>query len=142
LQLATTPPSGHFFHAGHFFVQAHRDAVVAQMVGERLHHLLVGELQQARPLLHQDHAHAQNGEHARVFHADHAAAHHDERLGDFRHIRIWSLLMMLRPLIGTEGDTGRLGAGGDQNRRRFQVGLAARNSPLGRGGVQEKRALP
>ncbi len=41
--------------------------------------------------------------------------------------RIWSLLMMLRPLIGTFGDDGRLGAGGDDDRCRLRTRwLAAR----------------
>ena len=66
-------------HARHFLVQPHGHAMIAQMVGQRLHHFVVGELQQARTLLHQNHARPQNREHARIFHADHAAAHHDQR---------------------------------------------------------------
>ena len=68
---------GRIFHAIHFFVEAHGDAVIAQMVGKRLDDFGVGELQQARPFFHQDDAHSKGGEHAGVFHADHAAAHHN-----------------------------------------------------------------
>ena len=61
---------------------------------------------QPRPLFNDDHAHAERGEHAGVFDADDAAAHHDQRA---RHRaacdKIWSLLIMLRPLMGTLGFT-------------------------------------
>ena len=83
-RLATTPPSGSLLHAGDFFVQPHGDAMVAQVVGERLDDFGIGEFQQARPLLHQDHAHAQDREHAGVLHADDAAAHHDQGLAECR----------------------------------------------------------
>ena len=78
---------GHLLDALHLFVQPHGDAMVAQVVGQRLHHFGVGEFEQPRPLFHQDHAHAQDGEHAGVLDADHAAAHHDQGLGDFRHLQ-------------------------------------------------------
>ena len=61
--------------------------MIAQVVGQRFHHLVIGELQQTRPFFHQDHAHAQGREHARVFHADDAAAHHDHRFGNLRHLQ-------------------------------------------------------
>ena len=99
---------GQLFHALHFFVEAHGDAAVAQVIGERFDDFRIGELQQARPLFHQDDAHAERGEHAGVLDADHAAADHDQRLGISGILRIWSLLMMLRPLMGTLGETAGL----------------------------------
>ena len=42
-----TVPSVGLFHALYFFVQAHGDAMVAQMVRERFDNFLVGKLQQA-----------------------------------------------------------------------------------------------
>ena len=70
---------GQFLDAFHFFIQAHGGAAVAHVVAERFHHFRVGEFQQARALFHDDHAHAQRGEHAGVLDADHAAADHDQR---------------------------------------------------------------
>ena len=64
-----------------------RDAAVAQVIGQRLDHFRIGEFQQPRPLLHQNHAHAERREHAGVLHADHAAAHHDQGLRNVRHLQ-------------------------------------------------------
>ena len=72
---------GQLLHALHFFAQAHGHAGVAQVIAERLDDLLVGELQQPRPLFNQRDAHAERREHAGVLDADHAAAHHDQGLG-------------------------------------------------------------
>ncbi len=38
-----------FFHAFHLFIQAHGHAAVAQVIAQRLHDLLIGELQQLGP---------------------------------------------------------------------------------------------
>ncbi len=54
--------------------------------------------------------------------------------------RIWSLLMMVRPLSGNGGRVGRLGAGGDDDDGRFEVGLAARVLDADVGGVEEAGA--
>jgi len=75
------------FHAFHFFVEPHGHAVIAQMIGERLDDLGVREFEQPRPLLHQNDAHAERGEHARVLDADDTAAHDDQRLWNVRHLQ-------------------------------------------------------
>ena len=92
------------FHALHLFAQAQGDAGVAQVVAESLDDLAVGEFEQTVALFDQRDAHAEHGEHAGVFDADHAAADHDERAGQLGRSRIWSLLTMVRPLMGTLGE--------------------------------------
>ncbi len=74
-------PGDRLLDAFHLLAQPHGHAAVAQVVAERLDDLLVRELQQPVALFNQRYAHAQHREHAGVFHADHAAAHHDQRLG-------------------------------------------------------------
>jgi hypothetical protein len=59
-------PVGHFFDARNFFVEAHGDARVAQVVGKSFDHFSIGEFEQPGPLFHQDHADAQCGEHLRI----------------------------------------------------------------------------
>ncbi len=86
-QIRNHAAPGHLFHALHFLVQAHGHAVVAQVIRQRLDHLRIRELQQPRPLLHQNHAHAERREHAGVLHPDHAAADHDHRLRNIRHLQ-------------------------------------------------------
>ncbi len=85
------------------------------MVGERLHDLLVGKLQQLGPLFHQDDAHAQRGEHARIFDADDAAAHHDQCIGEFRQVENLIAVDDRAAVDGHLGGVGRLGAGGDDD---------------------------
>ncbi len=111
--------------------------MVAQMVGERFDDFVIGELEQARALLHQDHARTQNREHAGVFHADHAAAHHDEGLRDLRHLQNLVAVDDGRAVDGYGGRNGRLGAGGDDDIRRFEIGLAARVFHANVSGVEE-----
>ena len=113
-------------HAFHLFVQAQRDAMIAQVVGERLHHFGVGEFQQARPLFHQDHAHAQRREHAGVFDADDAAAHHDQRLRNLRHVQDLVAIDDVAPVDRHFGRCRRLGSGGDDDR--FGAARSARRA--------------
>ena len=54
--------------------------------------------------------------------------------------RIWSLLTMVRPLSGTVGLIGGLGAGGDDDGGRFEIALAARVFDAHVGGVEETGA--
>ncbi len=75
------------FHAFDFFIQSHGYAPVAHVVGQRFHHFGVRKFQQSRTLLHNRHTHAQRGEHARVLHADHATAHHDQRFRNLCHVQ-------------------------------------------------------
>jgi hypothetical protein len=56
------------------------------VVAERLDDLAVGKLEQAVALFNQRDANAEHGEHAGVFDADHAAAHHNEGPGQYRQI--------------------------------------------------------
>ena len=74
-------PERQFLHALHFFAQPHGHAGIAQVIAERLDNLLIGELEQPVALFDQRYAHAQHREHAGIFHADNAAAHHDQGLG-------------------------------------------------------------
>ncbi len=89
--------------------------MIAQVIGQRLHHLGIGELQQPRPLFHQDHAHAQGREHARVFDADDAAAHHDHRFRNLRHIQHLVAIDDVAAVDRHFRRRGRLGAGRDDN---------------------------
>ncbi len=74
-----------FLHTFNLFIQSQRRAVVAQVIHQRFHHFRVRKFQQPRPLLHDNHPHSQRREHARVFHANHSASHHDQRLRNLRH---------------------------------------------------------
>ena len=100
--------------------------MIAQIVGERLHHLGVGKFQQTRPFFHQDHADAQSGEHAGILDADDAAAHHDQALRDFRHVQH---LIAIDDVAAVDRHLGRLsglGAGGHDEKVRAVGLLAAR----------------
>ena len=58
------------------------------MIAQRFDHFGIGKFQQSRALFHDDHAHAERREHAGVFDANHAAAHHDQRLGTCGMVKI------------------------------------------------------
>src|SRR5258708_820446 len=92
--------------------------MVAQAVGQPLHHFRIGEFQPPRTPLHQDHAHTQRCEHAGVFHADHAAANHDHGFRNLRHfqdlVAIDDVPAVQRHLTGA----GRLGSSGDDDHLR------------------------
>ena len=113
-----------FFHALHFFVQTHGDAMIAQIVGEGFHHFGISELKQSRPFFHQNDANTQGREHASVFDADHAAAHHDHALRNIRHRQHLIAIDDVAAIDGHLGGFGRLGAGGDDEEFRA-VGLFA-----------------
>src|SRR5258708_21922416 len=89
--------------------------MVAQAVGQRLNHFGIGEFQQPRTPLHQDHAHTQRCDHARVSHADDAAANHDHGFRNLRHfqdlVAIDDVPAVQRHLAGA----GRFGSGGDDD---------------------------
>src|SRR5216683_915479 len=119
------PVVGGFLDAFHFFVEAQRDTAVAQVIAKRLDHLRIRKLQQARPFFDQGDAHAQRRKHASVLDADDAAAHHDQRFGDFRHLQN---LVAVDDVAVVEGNQRRfrgLGAGGDDDLGGFVVALAA-----------------
>ena len=109
-------------HALHLLAQPQGDAVVAQVVAQRLDDLLVRELQQPRPLLDQDDADAERREHAGVLDADDAAADHDQRLGQLGQLH---QLIAEQDRASVDGHVRRLGrprAGRDDER----VGPAGR----------------
>ena len=85
------------------------------MVAERLHDLLVGKLQQLGPLFDQRDAHAERGEHAGVFDANDAAAHHDQCIGQVGQIQNLITVDDRAAVGGHLGRVGRLGAGGDND---------------------------
>ena len=60
-------------------VQTQRDAVLAQMIGQRFGDFAVDERQQAGAAVDERDAHAEDGEHRGVLAANHARADHRER---------------------------------------------------------------
>src|SRR4029077_5614575 len=124
LQIGDDQMIGSFLDAFDLFVEAQSDAAVPQMVAKRLDHFRVGELQQARALLDQRHAHAERREHADVLDADHSATHNDHGLGNLRHLQ--NLIAIDDGLV-VERDQrrdGRLRASGDNDVTRFKLGLS------------------
>ena len=93
-------------HPFHLFAQPQGDAMVPEVIAERLDDLLVRELQQPRPFLDQDHADAERREHAGVLHADDTAAHHDQRPGQFNQLH---QLIAEQDGAAIDRDVGRLG---------------------------------
>ncbi len=139
LQVRYHAAVGRLLNGDYRLIHTHGDAVVAQVVGKSLHHFGVGELEQARLFFHQDHAHSQDGEHAGVFHADNAAAHDDQRLGQVGHLQD---LIAVDDAAAVEGNLrrlGRLGAGGDHNRFGFVVGLSDGADDAQMKGIDELR---
>ena len=96
------------------------------MVRQRLHHLRIGELQQPRPLLHQNHAHPQRGEHAGVLDPDYAAAHHDHRLRQILHLQDLVAIDDGAPVDRHPVRCRRLGSRGDHHHSRFVFDRPAR----------------
>ena len=105
----------HLFDALHLFIQAHGHARIAQVVAQRLDDLLVGELEQPRSPFDQRHAHAKRGEHAGVFDADHAAAHHDHGLRQVHQVEHQVGVDDAASVDRHLGRRGRLGAGRDHD---------------------------
>ena len=114
-RFAATLPSGNSSTLVHFFIQPHRHAVIPQVIHQRFHHFRVRELQQPRPLLHDNHAHAQRGEHARYSTPITPPPTTISVFGICGICRIWSLLMMVRPLIGTLAITAGFVSRGDHD---------------------------
>ena len=117
---------GRLFDAFHLFIEAHGDALIAQVIRECFHHFGIGKFEQTRALFDQDDAAAEGGEHAGVFDADDTAADHDQRLRNLWHLQD---LIAIDDGAGVDGDLGRisgLGAGGDDGDGRFVIGNAAR----------------
>src|SRR5580700_4147381 len=106
---------GQFFHALDLFAQAHGHAAVAEVVAESFDDFLIGKFKQARPLLHQRHAHAQRRKHASVFHANDAAAHDDEALGQILQIEHLVAVDDGAPVHRNRGRNGRARAHGDHD---------------------------
>ena len=106
---------GRFLDTHHFLVQAHGDARIAEMVRQRFDDFLVCEFEQARTLFDDHHTHAEHREHARVFDTDDAAAHHDQRFGNRRHVQNLVAINDRAAVDGHARRTGRLGAGGDDD---------------------------
>src|SRR5579871_6085029 len=115
LQIRDDRLVGQLFDAFDFFIQTHRHAPVAQMVRKRFHHLRVRKFEQPRPLFNQRYAHAQRREHARIFHADYAAAHHNQRLRNLRHLQHLVAVDNVAVVEGHERRNRRLGTGRDYN---------------------------
>ena len=81
-RLATTVLLGRWlFNAFDLFAEPQRDAGIAQVVAQSFDNLAVGEFKQAVALFDERDAYTENGEHARVLDADHAATDHDHGLG-------------------------------------------------------------
>src|SRR6266567_4942224 len=89
------------------------------MVSQRLHHFRIGNLQQPRALLHDNHAHAQRREHARVLHHDDAAAHHNQRFRQLWHAQDLVAINNVAAVDGHFWIGSRLGARGDY----YELGL-------------------
>ena len=70
----------------HRLAQPEHQAEVAQVVLQRLDHLVVAELEQPLVPLDDGHAGAERGEDRGVLDADHPGADHDERRGDLGHV--------------------------------------------------------
>ena len=126
-----------FFHALDFFVEAHGDAAVAQVIAERLDNLGVGELQQARPLFDQRDANAQDGEHAGIFHADHSAADDDQGLRNLRHAENLVAINDGAVIEGHQRGRGGLGPRGDDDVGGFVRRIGCASRPRGCGTDRE-----
>ncbi len=126
-----------FLDAFHFFIEAQRDAAVAQVVAKRFDHFLVGKFEQTWTLFDERDAHSQRGEHAGVLDADHAAAHDDHGFGDFRHAKD---LVAVDDGLVVEGHERRdrgLGASGQDDVLRLEFRLAASAGDLDAVGIEE-----
>ncbi len=114
------------FDALDFFAEAQGDAGVAQMVAEGLDDLAVSELEQAVALFNERNAHAEDGEHAGVFDADHAASDDDEGAGQLRDVKN---LVAVDDGAAVHGDVrraGGFGADGDDDVIGFEGGFGLR----------------
>ena len=112
---------GNLFHAGDLFVQTHRDAPVAQVIRQSFDYFRIGEFQQARPLLDQDHANAQHGEHAGIFNTDDASPHYDQRFRDLRHVQDLVAIENVASVDRHQRRTSRPGSGSNNDERRFEL---------------------
>ncbi len=108
------------------------------MIGQRLHHFGVGEFEQAGPLLDQNDAHAERREHAGVFDANHAAAHHHQGLGDLRHLQDLIAVQNGAPVDGDLRRDGGLGADRDDHIFRVAFGGAGQSGDAHGMGVDER----
>ena len=115
---------GEFFHALHFFAEAHGHAAVAQVIAERFDDLLIGEFEQLVALFNERDANAEHGEHAGVFDADDAAADHDEGFGKGGQVEHLVAVDDGAAVDGHLGRGGGLGADGDDDAVAFQRGVA------------------
>src|ERR1700722_14960661 len=104
---------GELLDAFDFFIQPQGRAVIAQVIHKGFHHFGVGKLQQSRPLLHDDYAHAQGGEHAGVLHTDNSAAYYDEGARDLRHAEDLIAADNISSVYGNLEIHSRLGSSGD-----------------------------
>jgi hypothetical protein len=83
-------------HRQHLLAEAERHAILAQVMTQRLDHLVVRELEQGRSLVDQRHARVERRHHRRVLEADHAAADHDQLARNEREVQ--QLIRVEHPL--------------------------------------------
>ena len=99
---------------------------VAQVVAERLDNFAVGEFEQAVALFNERDADAEDGEHAGVFDADHAAADDDQGAGQLRQVENLVAVDDGAAVDGNLGRGGGLGADGDDDAIGFEGGFGLR----------------
>ena len=126
LEIGADACFGSVFDAFHFFVEPQRDAPVAQVIAKRFHHFRIRELEQARPLFDERHAHAERRKHAGVLDADHAAADHDHRFRNDRHLQNLVAVDDGAVVEGNERRVRRLGSRRDDDVLGFVFGLVPR----------------
>ena len=130
---------GSFLDAFDLFVEPQGDASVAEVVAKRFDQFLIGKFEQPGTLFDERDAHAQNGEHAGVLNANHAAANYNHGLGNFRHAEDLIAVDDGAVVERHQRRDGRLGAGREDDVLGFVFLLASRAADLDAARIEKAR---